>query len=173
MTGCGLSFVQEALPQRRIKMSERAKGHRLRRGRFSETGRAYHVTTTTHDRTPLFRDWRVGRLVAHSLRHLQNQGRAETLAFVVMPDHLHWLLVLGNAPSLSVLMHSLKGFSGKQVRQALDSSGPIWQRGFHDHALRRDEDVRVVARYIVANPLRAGLVADIGHYPLWDAAWLL
>jgi REP element-mobilizing transposase RayT len=46
------------------------------------------------------------------------------------------------------------------------------QRAFYDHALRQDEDVQGVARYIVANPLRAGLVENIGDYPLWDAIWL-
>jgi hypothetical protein len=29
-----------------------------------------------------------------------------------------------------------------------------------------------VARYIVANPLRAGLVSRVGHYPFWNAVWL-
>jgi hypothetical protein len=38
--------------------------------------------------------------------------------------------------------------------------------------LRREEDVLSVARYIVVNPLRAGLVARVGDYPLWDAVWL-
>jgi hypothetical protein len=38
--------------------------------------------------------------------------------------------------------------------------------------LRRQDDVRAVARYIVANPLRAGLVRDIGDYSHWDAVWL-
>jgi hypothetical protein len=38
--------------------------------------------------------------------------------------------------------------------------------------LRKDEDLQTVARYIVANPLRAGLVEKIGDYPLWDAIWL-
>ena len=42
----------------------------------------------------------------------------------------------------------------------------------HDRALRRDEDLLAVARYIVANPLRAGLVRRVGDYPLWDAVWL-
>ena len=49
---------------------------------------------------------------------------------------------------------------------------PVWQRGFYDHAIRREENLRNVARYIVANPLRAGLVQQIGDYPLWDAIWL-
>jgi putative transposase len=29
-----------------------------------------------------------------------------------------------------------------------------------------------IARYIVANPLRAGLVERLGDYPHWDAVWL-
>jgi hypothetical protein len=49
--------------------------------------------------------------------------------------------------------------------------GPVWQPGYHDHALRREEDLVTVSRYLVANPLRAGLVAYIGNYPLWDAIW--
>jgi hypothetical protein len=48
----------------------------------------------------------------------------------------------------------------------------VWQKGFYDHALREGEALQNVARYIVANPLRAGLVAHIGDYPLWDAVWL-
>jgi hypothetical protein len=48
----------------------------------------------------------------------------------------------------------------------------VWQPGYFDRALRAEEDVREVARYIVANPLRAGLCRQIGDYPLWDALWL-
>ena len=42
----------------------------------------------------------------------------------------------------------------------------------YDHALRKDEDVKKIARYIIANPLRAGLVEKIEDYPYWDAVWL-
>jgi len=49
---------------------------------------------------------------------------------------------------------------------------PVWQRGFHDHALRAEEDIVGVARYLVANPLRAGLCDKIGNYPYWNAQWL-
>jgi len=43
---------------------------------------------------------------------------------------------------------------------------------FFDHALRVDEDLRRIARYIVANPLRSKLVPRIEEYSLWDAVWL-
>jgi REP element-mobilizing transposase RayT len=54
----------------------------------------------------------------------------------------------------------------------LNRCGRLWQPGYHDHALRREEDLVATARYLVANPLRAGLVQHIGDYPLWDAVWL-
>src|SRR3989344_3545810 len=58
------------------------------------------------------------------------------------------------------------------LNRSLERDGSLWQHGFHDRAIRRDEDLPAVARYIVANPLRAGLVEKIGDYPLWDAVWL-
>ena len=48
----------------------------------------------------------------------------------------------------------------------------LWQTGFHDHALRREEDLAATARYLIANPLRAGLVQRVGDYPFWDAVWV-
>ncbi len=43
---------------------------------------------------------------------------------------------------------------------------PFWQRSFYDHALRTDEDLVHTARYVLANPVRAGLVHDFRDYPL-------
>ncbi len=51
-------------------------------------------------------------------------------------------------------------------------NGPIWQKSYFDRAIRKDEDLRTIARYIIANPLRAGLVAHIGEYPHWDTIWI-
>ena len=51
-------------------------------------------------------------------------------------------------------------------------SGSLWQRAYYDRAARKDDDIRRIARYIVANPLRAGLVQNIGDYPHWDCIWM-
>ena len=90
----------------------------------------------------------------------------ETLAFVVMLDHVHWLVRLKDGLSLGEAARRFK------ARVSLALGRRVWQRGFHDHALRRDEDIVKAARYIVANPLRAGLVERIGDYAHWDAVWL-
>lgn len=94
------------------------------------------------------------------------------LAWVLMPDHVHWLLQLGAKDDLSSVVNRLKSASSRRANKILGQKGAIWQKSFHDHALRAEEDVRAIARYIVANPLRAGLVDNVHNYPFWDAIWL-
>lgn len=144
---------------------------RLRNGRVSETQRIYLLTATTENRKTLFSDLTIGRLVVAELRAAQQDGLADSLAWVLMPDHLHWLIVLKQG-SLSDLMRRIKGRSAKRVNALSGQQGRLWQDGFHDRALRREEDILPAARYIVANPLRAGLVDRVGDYPLWDSVWL-
>ncbi|WNW14427.1 transposase (plasmid) [Pseudomonas sp. DTU_2021_1001937_2_SI_NGA_ILE_001] len=149
----------------------RAASHKLRKGRFSAEGQAYMVTTILAGREPVFGDWQLGRLLVAELRQAESLGLADSLAWVVMPDHLHWLLVLRRAP-LARLVQRVKSRSARTVNQARAMQGRLWQNGFHDKAIRREEDLQHLARYIITNPLRAGLVNRVGDYPLWDAVWL-
>ncbi|MBF6621935.1 MAG: transposase [Pseudomonas stutzeri] len=145
--------------------------HRLRLGRFSESGRCYLLTTTVRRREPLLGAFATGRLLVAELRATHEQAWATSLAGVVMPDHLHWLVSLQDRP-LDELMKRIKSNSARAINRRLGREGALWQNGYHDRALRKDEDLPAVARYIVANPLRAGLVERVGDYPLWDAIWL-
>ena len=142
----------------------------LRKGRFSEPGREYFFTAVVHGRRPVFLDFHAARCVVRTLRSLEGERDAEWLAWVVMPDHFHALLRLGHVP-LCVVMAPLKGWSARRVNRLRGSAGRLWQPGYSG-ALRRDEDRRAVARYLVANPLRAGLVRHIGEYPHWNSIWL-
>lgn len=142
----------------------------LRRGRVSLSGHFYLVTTATHKRKPLFRELETGRFVVRELQRLSPM--VTTYCFVVMPDHLHWLLRLNGDTALEGAVRRLKGGAARAITQATSHTAPIWQPGFHDHAVRRDADLRALARYVIANPLRAGLVERIGDYPLWDAVWV-
>ena len=144
----------------------------LRTGRVSTEGQVYLCSTVTQHRQELFKDWRIGRLVIAPLRWLDQNEYTTTFAYVVMPDHCHWLFALGDGKRLSDVMAAMKKQSARLVNQALGTNGPIWQSGFHDHALRNDELTQRVAWYVINNPIRSGLVEDIGRYPLWDARWL-
>ena len=146
--------------------------HRLRLGRYSETDRVYLLTTVTHQRSPIFTNLSLGRIVVQAMRYQHEQQNVYSLAFVIMPDHLHWLLQLQGRTELSILMKQVKGYSASQINKAQRTTGRIWQAGYYDHAVRKEEDIQVMARYIAANPLRAGLVDRIEDYALWDAIWL-
>ncbi len=141
----------------------------LRKGRYSQPGGIYLVTFVTQQRLQLFVDLRNARLV---ITCLMKSKSAETLCFVVMPDHVHWLLQLRPHGDLSAAVKGVKSASARLLNKKIKRRGSIWQKGFHDHALRREESVLSVARYIVANPLRAGLVRSLRNYPHWDAKWL-
>ena len=150
----------------------------LRKGRYSQHNQTYWDTTVTDQRQTVFADFYLGRIVVNAMRHQHQEGNVQSLAFVVMPDHLHWLFTLQNDNTLAKVMKQVKGTSAyliqknRRERGALHLHHPLWEEGFHDHALRKEEDLQQIARYIVANPLRAKLVSKIGDYPLWDAVWL-
>jgi putative transposase len=147
------------------------KRHRLRANRHSEHGRIYMITIVVNGRQPLFKDWHTGHPVVQALKQADGEGAARTLCWVLMPDHIHWLVEL-QAGDLSSTIARFKSRSTLWVNRRLGRCGRLWQKGFHDHALRKEDDLKHHARYIVMNPVRAGLVASIRQYPLWDAIWL-
>jgi REP element-mobilizing transposase RayT len=86
---------------------------------------------------------------------------------------LAWLDRLGDGESLSAMICRLKANAARCVRREIGGHmDAVWARGFHDRALRREEDVLHAARYVVMNPIRAGLVKRMGDYPYWNAIWL-
>jgi len=144
----------------------------LLRGRASIGGQIYLVTTVTRDRARLFTNLYLGRIVVRALHDPATTAAAATLAYVVMPDHLHWLLQLQSGSDLSEVVWAVKGRSSFEINRARDLRGCVWRPKFHDRAIRSDENLGVVARYVVCNPLRAGLVGRLHDYSLWDAVWV-
>jgi REP element-mobilizing transposase RayT len=145
----------------------------LRKGRVSLPNQIYLLTTVTKDRVPVFGDLFYGRIAVRAMRFHAARGFVESLAHVVMPDHVHWLVALQPNERLDRLMRSFKAYTSWRINERRRTPGhAVWQAGYHDHAVRCEEDVVALARYIVVNPIRAGLVSHIGDYPLWDAIWL-
>ena len=128
----------------------------LLKGRYSKQNYVYHITTCTYRRKPLFSDFDCGRLVIHEMAQLHDTNVVRSLAFVVMPDHLHWLFQLTGSHSLSGIANILKGRSAYAINQQTGRKGAVWQKGFYDHAIRANEELKEVSQYIIANPLRAG-----------------
>ncbi len=144
----------------------------LRKGRFAERNRIYFVTTVTYQREKLFSEFTLARTVINTMKCLHNDDHVDSLSWVVMPDHLHWLIQLNDKHSLPVVVKNFKAISARSINQYLNREGQVWQKAYYDRSLRQEDDIKQVSRYIVTNPLRAGLVENIGDYSHWDAIWL-
>lgn len=143
----------------------------LRKGRWSAKGQIYLVTTVTHKRRPHWLDFHAARILVGELRRLDEARWVESLAWVVMPDHLHWLFALAGEQSLDEVIKALKARSALHLNQYRNTQGAVWQKAYHDRALRQEEDLQDVSRYVIANPVRAGLVQSVRDYPHWDCVW--
>ena len=148
------------------------KGHRnLRLGRYSQSNGIYIITTTTWQRSNIFTEWRYAHAAVQAFTRDDILKDAQLLCWVLMPDHAHWLLQLGKERDLSSLVRAIKSASAHSVRKA-GYTKQVWVKAYHDRAIRDEGHIEPAARYIVANPLRAGLVKRIGDYPFWNAIYL-
>jgi REP element-mobilizing transposase RayT len=138
----------------------------LRQGRYSQAGQIYLLTLVTAGRERVFEHFSAARRAVRCFGEPAVRAYGTTLAFVVMPDHVHWLLELGSEGGVSVAVRVYR------AKVSLALGRRIWQKVFYDRALRRDEDLVAVARYVVGNPVRAGIVDRVGDYPHWDAVWI-
>ena len=143
----------------------RRRSIRLPHPIYHEPGRAFSVTIGTAPRSPVFADTQFGLECIAELRILCADRRVRCYAYCLMPDHVHLLLGLSG---LSDLMSTVGAWKSRcsLLRRRRGLSKRFWQRSFYDHALRREEDLLVVTRYILENPIRAGLVESAVEYPL-------
>jgi len=100
--------------------------HALRKGRASLSSHVYHLTAVTVGRVPAFADPCAAWAASRRFEDAALLGDARMLAWVLMPDHAHWLLQLGESKPLQKVVESLKAFSARDVNDARGRRGPLW-----------------------------------------------
>ena len=138
----------------------------------SPAGQAYSLTINTLFRRPLFLDPDGARSVARMQGEPSIWGSSRCLAWVLMPDRWHGLVVLGADDSLDRLVRRFKSISARAVEPRFRINGWLWAKGFNERALHSEENLLAVARQLVGNPVRLGLAKSVGAYPYWNAVWL-
>ncbi len=99
----------------------------------------------------------LGLVVAEELWAIGERGDAVGLdEWVVMPDHVHALIVVGDRPiSVSTVVGAFKSRAAHRVNELRRAPGaPLWQRGFYDHVIRSERDLELHREYIRTNPAR-------------------
>ncbi len=95
----------------------------------------------------------VAAALFETVRHRQEKFLWWPYLFLLMPDHVHALLSFPpSGTPLRSVVSKWKEWTVKQL--SID-----WQEDFFEHRLRREESRREKADYILANPVRAGLVS--------------
>jgi len=134
----------EAIPEAVRKAFEREEARRL----FLELDRGHGAC---HLRRP-----EVARVVADALR-FHDGSRLVCGDFVVMPNHIHWLLQPCGEEELETLLGSVKRFSSRHINQHLGRNGPLWQRESYDHIVRSSDELTRIRTYIMNNGAKARL----------------
>ena len=142
--------------------------HQLRKGRQSIPEVHYFLTTSTFDQKPILSSSEVVQIIFDTFEWLEAQGRIRWICIMIMPDHLHTVIQLGRDQTLPKVMHSLKTFTARQINEQRGERSTVWQEGYYDHGIRKDESLNEIIRYCYENPVRQGLVKQAKDYPYWQ-----
>lgn len=171
-------------PARHHRRSIRLKGYD-----YTAAG-AYFVTNVTHQRECLFGEMVDGEMRLNPLGEIaawawewlaQQYPYVDLDAWVVMPNHIHGILVMdvGARPSPSVgarrdaplpiikrkplgqLIGAFKTVSAKRINEHRATPGhPVWQRNYYEHIIRNEAALGRIRAYIHNNPAQWALDND-------------
>jgi len=110
--------------------------------------RCYFVTANTHGKTQALAEREAAQIVIDALYHLRSLGRIRLHAFVVMPDHFHFITSLSEGETVSRLMHSLKSYTANEINRRRGERCALWQQGSYSHGIRDERDMVARVNYI-------------------------
>ena len=134
------------------------------------------------------KDPAVAAIVSECLYYLD--GRAYRLhAFCIMSNHVHVLFTPlldesslrettqdgrlafeSSDPTLAAIMKSIKGYSARKANEVLGRKGRLWEPESYDRQVRNEDEFWRIVKYIVNNPVKAGIVTNWQEFPYtWTA----
>ena len=101
--------------------------------------------------------------------HYRHERVVDLLAFCIMPNHVHLVCTPlqregGTYHNLYRVLQSLKRYTARRANTMLGRRGAFWQRESYDHVVRDEDELTRIIRYVVGNPVKAGLVH---HWEAW------
>jgi putative transposase len=127
--------------------------------------RIFFATTKTSMGKRLLQSERNATLLIDTLRSLVGEHRFKLHDFVVMPDHVHLLIEVGNDMTIEKAMQLIKGRFSYRLSYEFGYKGEVWQRGFTEVQVMNNQSLEAHRAYIAENPVKAGLAASREEYP--------
>jgi len=152
----------------------KSRSIRLKDFDYTSPGAAYHITIGTSQKQSILTNPGINRQVINILKSSADLYGYHLIAYCLMPDHMHILIQAGENPR--DLREFVRGFKSYCSNATLSVATPVatktnttlWQRGFYEHILRKEENIADTAEYILNNPVRKGLVQNREHYKWCD-----
>ena len=141
----------------------KSRSLRLKDFNYASPGVAYHIAIGANEKQNIFTKPSINQMVTNTLKNSAKLYGYELIAYCLMPDHLHILVQAGeDAKDLREFVRGFKSYCS--VATPVATNRKLWQRGFYEHILRKEENVADVAEYILNNPVRKGLVEEMDQY---------
>lgn len=103
-------------------------------------------------------------LIWQAVDTINKKSPFDLIAWVVMPDHFHFLISPGKDNILKIIQRIKLSFSVEYRKRNPASAGVVWQAGFWDHITRNDMDFNHHLDYIHFNPVKHGIVSKAWDY---------
>ena len=136
--------------------------------RFYLPEHMYFITKVTEDRRKIFVGEKNPHLLLEAFGHYRREYRFKIVAFCILPDHFHWLIIPSEIANVSKIMKGVLGLSARRINGENNWQGRLWQHQFIDHVIRKGEDYQRHIDYIHNNAVKHGLVDSPGKYP-WSS----
>lgn len=136
--------------------------------RIISNSRTFFVTSSIQGKRSLLQSDRAAKLFVEVLYEYRAQSRYELHEFVVMPDHFHLLLTVGEI-SVERAVQLVKGGFAFRAGKSLGFKAPVWQKGFSEIRVLDEKTYENQRRYIYNNPVARHLVVRAEDYPYSSA----
>jgi len=90
-------------------------------------------------------------------------------AFVVMPNHIHWLYTSLGKENLITIRNRFKRLTARKINKVIERSGSVWMKEGFDHWIRTGLEFENTINYIERNPVKAGLIKNAKNWK-WSSA---
>jgi REP element-mobilizing transposase RayT len=119
----------------------------------------FHVTSRGGARAAVYRDGHDYRLFLALLRNAVDRWAWDVYVLCLMPNHFH-LVVETTGPRLSAGLQRVNGIYAQSFNARYERSGHLFGDRFHTRLIRDEAHLLAVCRYVLENPVRAGLCAS-------------
>jgi putative transposase len=137
--------------------------------RIVGVGYPHHIVQRGNNREKVFLEWRNYEKYLSFLARYSKGKKAAILAYCLMPNHVHLLVIPSDEKTLAKMMQGVALCYTQHFNREKGRTGRLWECRYHSNVIDGDSYLWTVSKYIENNPVRAGIVKRPEDYPYSSA----